>query len=157
MSKDAWLFCGVGLVAGLIAGVAISDFAGHASANAGGSQMFNTLKFTELASSEQRAFEAYKRESAPVAIYALSESLDKMKEAEQYGESSLLTKQVLADDMILAHARLAKLYNQTGETNLAARHFAEALRCSKESGRSTWFTNRDALMQFVAKIDNGAK
>ena len=157
MSKQAWLFCGAGFVAGLVAGIAIADFAGHASEGAGATQMFSTLKFTELASSEERAFEAYKHQSPPIAIYALSESLDKMKEAEQYGEGPLLNKQILGDEMILAHARLAKLYTQTGETNLAARHFAEALRNAKESGRSSWFTNRDTLMQFVAKIDSVAK
>ena len=157
MTKPAWLFCGTGFVAGLAAGIAVGVYAAHTGAGAGGSRMFDTLKFMELAASDERAIAAYKHGSPPVAIYALSESLDRMKEAEQFGDTQLFSKRVIADEMMLAHARLANVYAQTGETNLATQHIEAALRCSKEAGRASWFTNRDALLDYVAKLDRSAK
>ena len=155
MNNKVWLLCG--FAAGLVAGTVIAVLAWQAGKGAGAAQMLVTVKFTELASSDEQAFEAYKHESPPVAIYALSQSLKKIKEAQQFEANPLFAKPFLSDEMMLAHARLAKLYAQTGETNLAAQHITEALQCAKESGHASWFTNSDALMRFVAKIDHGAK
>jgi hypothetical protein len=156
MTKEAWFFCGGGVIAGLVAGMAIGDIAAQTGAGRGAANMFQTLKFTELGDSENRAYQAYQHESIPVAIYALSVSLDKMKEAAQIGETRLLSKEILATDLMLTHARLAKLYEQTGQSDVAAQHLNEALNYAK-AGRQTWITNRDSLMNFVAKLDKVAR
>ena len=99
---------------------------------------------------------AYQHDSVPVAIYALTEVLDKQKVAEQFGETPLLSKQMISIDLMLTHARLAKLYAEAGQTNLSAQHIDEALRYAKVD-RNLEITNQDELMDFVAKIDKGAR
>jgi len=152
MSKKAWLSCGGCLIAGL----AIGYFGAMAKY---GSTVANTLaclEMVDLGDSGNRAFQAYQHESIPVAIYSLSEYLDKLKAAEQAGATPFVSSQILSIDMMLTHARLAKLYGQTGQTNLSEQHFSEALDCAKADSKLT-ITNRDGLMDFVAKIDKGAK
>jgi hypothetical protein len=111
---------------------------------------------TDIGESQRRAFQTYQHASAPVAIYALTESLDKLKDVEQTGGTKYLGKRALSIDMMLTHARLAKLYAMTGQTNLSAQNLAEALSYAKTDSNLT-ITNRDSLMDFVAKFDKGAK
>jgi hypothetical protein len=152
MTKKSWLCCGGCLVVGL----AVGYFYAQASAGRVVANTFASLEMVDLGDSGNRAFQAYQHETIPVAIYSLSEYLDKLKAAEQAGETPFVSSQILSIDMMLTHARLAKLYEQTGQTNLSEQHFSEALGCAKADGKLT-IKNRDALLDFVAKIDKGAK
>jgi hypothetical protein len=152
MNKKSWIYC----CGCLIIGLAVGYLYAQASAGHGVANTFALLKFTDLAETEDRAFQAYQHESSPVGIYALSEALDMEKAAEKAGATRFVSSQMLSIDMMLTHARLAKLYEQTGQTNLSERHFSEALDCAKADSKLT-MTNRDTLMDFVAKIDKGAK
>jgi len=111
---------------------------------------------TDLGEFSGRAQKAYQHESLPVAIYALTELLDKQMAAEQIGETAFMSKQVISIDLMLTHARLAKLYAEAGQTNSCEQHFIEALNCAKADSKLA-ITNRETLMDFLAKIDKGAK
>jgi hypothetical protein len=152
MSKHSWLYCIGCLVLGLVVGY----FYARASAGRVAANTFATLEFTELGESSERAMKAYQHDSVPVAIYALTEVLDRQKAAEQTGETPLFSKQILSIDLMLTHARLAKLYAEAGQTNLSAQHFDEALRYAKLDSNLE-ITNQDELMGFLAKIDKGAR
>lgn len=152
MSKHSLLYCIGCLVLGLVVGY----FYARASAGRVVANTFATLEFTDLGESSEHAMKAYQHDSVPVAIYALTEVLDKLKAAEQLGETPLLSKQIISIDLMLTHARLAKLYAEAGQTNLSARHIDEALRYAKVDSNLE-ITNQDELMDFVAKIDKGAR
>ena len=152
MSKKAWFCCGGFLIAGLAIGyVAAQVRDGGIIANT-----LACLEMTNLGESSERAQKAYQHESLPVAIYALTELLDKQKAAEQIGETAFMSKQIISIDLMLTHARLAKLYTEAGQTNLSEQHFTEALNYAKADSKLT-ITNRETLMDFVAKIDKGTK
>jgi len=55
--------------------------------------------------------------------------------------------------MTLTHARLAKLYAETGQTNLSEQHINEALNWAKEGHIFQWITNKSTLMELVPKFD----
>jgi hypothetical protein len=105
----------------------------------------------DIVQSEEGAMQAYKHDSVPVAIYALTELLNKQKAVEQNGGTALLGKRIASMDLMFTHARLAKLYAEAGQTNLSEQHISEALQCDRD------FTNRDELMDFISKVDKGAK
>jgi hypothetical protein len=71
------------------------------------------------------------------------------------GNTNFLDKKIMAIDMMLTHARLAKLYAETGQTNLSEQHIAEALNYAKDGIRL--ITNEVVLMDFVAKLDKVVK
>jgi hypothetical protein len=153
MNKKAWLFCIGSLIVGLVIGCfAELIWAGGTIANT-----IACLEMTSVGEMENRAFQAYLHESAPVAIYALTQALNKEKEAEQLGGTPFMSKQIISVDLLLTHARLAKLYAQTGQTNLSSQHFEEALNYAKTEGKLQTITNQAALLDFVAKIDKGVK
>lgn len=152
MSRNSWLYCIGYLVLGLIVGYFYAQArAGRAAANA-----YAAFEITDLGESAEHAQKAYEHDSVPVAIYAMTELLDKQKAAEQIGETAFESRQMISIDLMLTHARLAKLYGEVGQTNLSRQHIAEALRYAK-SDSNLAITNRDSLMVFVAKIDEGAK
>ncbi|MEI8291026.1 MAG: hypothetical protein WCH99_16295 [Verrucomicrobiota bacterium] len=151
MSKNASLYCLLGLVLGL----GIGYFYAQARAGRAATNAYATFKMTELGEASERAQQAYKHEIIPVAIYAMSELADKLKAAEQTG-TQYMSRQMLSFDLMLAHARLGKLYGQAGQTNLNAEHVAEALRYAK-TGSNPAITNSAMLMDLVARIDKGAR
>ena len=115
-------------------------------------------ELTKIGEEERQSYEAYKHESKPVAIYALSQLLNTLRKAEEISENAFfLPKREISVDMMLAHARLAKLYAETGETNQSAQHVAEALSCAAKSGTCQTITNQAALAEFVAKIDQKSR
>ena len=66
-------------------------------------------------------------------------------------------KPMLRSDMMLTHARLAKLYAETGQTNLSAQHVAQALACAKVAGHWSLVTNWTTLEELVGEIDRRAR
>ena len=128
MSKKAWIICGGCLVAGLVIGY----FAAMARY---GSTIANTLailQLTEMGQASDRAYQAYQHESSPVAIYALTEALDRLKTAEDFGATPIYTEQMMAFDGSTLHGRLARLYLTAGQTNLCEQQVADALKCVQD-------------------------
>jgi hypothetical protein len=108
-----------------------------------------------LADVSDRALDAYQHQSKPVAIYALLEELSVLKKAEDHGGTPWIEKWEILADMVLVNGRLAKLYDETGQTNDSARCVEEALGSAKESGAfaQAAITNRAGLMHYVATED----
>lgn len=157
MSKNAAiLFLSLGcLLSGLLVGVTGTYLVLMPHYTKKGAQVFFTAEAYKLGEAANRSFQAYKHESKPVAIYALSEYLLAMKKAQEIPENvRLVDDRGLYLDMMLTHARLARLYAQTGQTNLSAEHFSEALGCAKQGTPSV--TNQASLEQFVDRIDRSA-
>jgi hypothetical protein len=149
MFKRSFFYCIVSLVLGLLAGYFYAeDRANRAAANA-----YAALQILDLGQSSEHAWKAYQHESKPVAIYALTELLDKQQAV---GETSFFSRQEISVDLILTHARLAKLYDDVGQTNLSALHITEALRYASANSNLA-ISNQDSLVDFVAKIDKGSK
>jgi hypothetical protein len=151
MNRKSWFYCGVCLVAGL----AVGYFCAQARDGRAAANMFAILKFMDLGESSERAMHAYQHEGGPVGIYALTEYLDKQTAYDQMGNTNIFNKKMMAIDMMLTHARLAKLYTESGQTNLSEQHIAEALNYAQDGMRL--ITNEVVLMDFVAKLDKVAK
>jgi hypothetical protein len=147
MRKYSWLYCTGCFVLGLAVGyICAQARAGRAVANSIG-----FFQLMDIAQSEEGAMQAYKHDSVPVAIYAMTELLNKQKAVEQNGGTAFLGKRIASMDLMFTHARLAKLYAEAGQTNLSEQHISEALHYDRD------FTNRDELMDFISKVDKGAK
>lgn len=153
MSKKAWFVCGVCLITGLVIGyfVALAQ-AGKTIANT-----LACLQLTETGLASDRAFQAYLHESSPVAVYAFNEALDRLKTAEEFGPTSIYTKQMMALDGLMLHGRLAKLYFTVGQTNLCEQHVVDALKCAQDIPACRAVTNQAALMELIAKADTKIK
>lgn len=152
MNKKSYYYCIGCLVVGLAVGYIYAwNRDGRVLAIA-----FATLEIKDLGETAERAQKAYHHESIPVAVYAMTELLDKQKAAEQIGQTAFMSRQMISIDLMLTHARLAKLYAEVGQTNLSAKHIEQALSYAKIDSKLT-ITNRVGLMDFVAKIDKGAE
>jgi hypothetical protein len=113
------------------------------------------LKEIELTQSGDRAFEAYQRESRPVAIYALTQHLKTLEGIQDIGSESpaFLTRLHVYPDTAFTHARLAKLYEADGQTQLAGKHAAAALHHIAKVEKFSTVTNRSGLLDVVARFD----
>jgi hypothetical protein len=151
MNKKSFFYC----CGCLVVGLAVGYFYARVSAGSVVANTFALLNFTDLGETDERAFQAYQHDSAPVGIYALTEVLDKQTKAAQFGGKPFMNRRMISIDLMLTHARLAKLYDESGQTNLSEQHVVEALNCAKEW--SPFITNKIILMDIVAKIDKGAK
>lgn len=128
----------------------------HARAGRTLAGAFAAFQIRDLSESAERAQKAYNQESVPVAIYAMTELLDRQQAAEKAGETAFLSRQIIATDLMLTHARLAKLYGAAAQPNMITQHITEALRYAKIDTNLA-ITNQDTLMSFLARIDKGAK
>jgi hypothetical protein len=154
MSKKAY-FVSIGcFILGLVLGiVGTSIVIGKIAAEA-----IVLMKAGELAASGEQADNAYQHESRAVAIYASSQYLITLKEDEELvadmpeHSKAPINKLDVRFGMIMAHGRLAQLYDEAGQTNLGAQHLAEALKYAKESGKFPAVTNQTMLAKFITKI-----
>jgi hypothetical protein len=153
MSKKAW-FCSIG---SLIVGLVIGYFAAQARDGSVIANYMAILQLTEMGNVSDRAFQAYQHESSPVAIYAFTEALERLKDAEDFGATPYYPKQMMAFDGLMLHARLAKLYLTAGQTNLCQQQVADALKCVQDIPACQAVTNQAALMELVAKADRKIK
>jgi len=149
MNKRAWFNC----IGCLIAGFAIGYFYDEAVTGKHIADYYGSINLLFLGESANHASHAYQHESSPVAIYALTEFLDMQTKLAHTETNNLSNKKMFSDDMTLTHARLAKLYAETGQTNLSEQHIDEALNWAKEGHIFQWITNKSTLMELVAKFD----
>jgi len=160
MSKRAY-FVSIGcFVVGLLLGVGGTYFFGMAYWGKQTADGLVMIKQAELAESGEKAFDAYQHESQPIAIYALSRYLASLKEMEdQIGSENpvLLTKMDVHFDMMLTHARLAKVYAAMGQPELSRQQLADALQCASQEHKLQTITNQAVLAEILARVDKGAK
>ncbi len=149
MSKKAWIVCGGCLIAGLVIGYLVATERDGSTV----ATMLAIQQLTETSQASDRAFQAYQHESACVAIYALTEALDRLKAAEDFGATPIYSKQMMSFDGLLLHGRLARLYLTTGQTNLCEQHVTDALKCAQDIPACRAITNQAALMELIAKAD----
>src|SRR5476649_2784422 len=99
MSKKAWLNCIGCLIVGLVIGYfyAPAVFGKHIA------DYYASINLMVLGESENRAYRAYQQESSPVAIYALTEILDRQTEFEQISNNSFSNKRMISIDLMLTH------------------------------------------------------
>lgn len=146
----------MGLIVGFVLGVggtyvAITQYAATRAAGT----LF-VVEQMKLGEASERAHQAYRHESKPVAIYALSEYANMLKKTHEMPENPrLMTRRMLAFDLTLAHARLAKLYAETGETQLSAQHVTEALAYAQKSS-AAGITNQTGLAELIDRLDQKA-
>jgi hypothetical protein len=149
MSKKAWIVCGGSLIAGLVIGYLVAmERDGSTIAT-----MLAIQQLTETGQASDRAFQAYQHESSPVAIYALTEALDRLKTAEDFGATPIYPKPMMAFDGLMLHGRLARLYLTTGQTSSCEQQVADALKCAQDIPACRAITNQAALMKLIAKAD----
>jgi len=139
-----FLVCFISLLVGLVIGYFVEMI--HA-----GYQLASTLsllKECELAESGDHAFKAYQHESKPVAIYALSQDLATLQDAQQLVDDPTSSFRLeVARRMMFVHARLAKLDYGTNQVS-------DALQCAQAAGsRFSSITNETTLSDLVAKFD----
>jgi hypothetical protein len=151
MSKKAYFVAFGCFIIGLLLGIAgATAYLGKSVADG----LF-LMKDLEVAQSGIRAFEAYQQESRPVAIYALKQHLETLTDAEDLGGENpvFMTELQIAREIAFTHARLAKLHEQSGDTDLASMHVSEALRKIARTERFKSITDWDSLRDLVAKFD----
>ena len=96
----------------------------------------------------RKAFIAYQTESKPVAIFALSEYLANAERLRGKSRSFVAT----TDSpfwMLQAHALLARLYAESGESKLSAQHLEMALGFARATGTYPLMTNQASLWDFI--------
>lgn len=155
MSKKTY-FISIGcLIVGLMLGIGGTYFFttvywGKATANG----LF-LIKELEIHDSGTRAFEAYQHESRPVAIYALNQHLTALQKAQEIGSESrvFMTRLEILRCMMFTHARLAKLYAESGETNLSVKHVTEAFKFASETSTFQAVTNQSQLTEILGVFD----
>lgn len=103
-----------------------------------GAEALFLTKAGELAEASEQADDAYQHGSGPVAIYALTQYLSKLEQAEELGPTPFTDKLDISFGMIMVHGRLAQ-------------EVTEALKYAKDSGRFLWVTNQTAPAKFVAR------
>jgi hypothetical protein len=153
MSKRTYFITAGSFLGGLLLGIGLTYFFSTAHC---GKQIEDTLaliKDIETVGTGHRAFEAYKHNSPPVAIYALNLYLDSLKKAEEMG-GGLLTGGDLSFTVMLAHARLAKVYAESGQFDLSTQHVAIALARATQDRKFRAITNAASLAEIVARLDH---
>ena len=147
MSKKAYFISAGCFILGLVLGI------GGSMAYLGkvGAEALLLTKAGEIAEAGQQADETYQHDSEPVAVYALSQYLAKLKDAEELGPTPFTDKQDISFGMVMTHGRLAQLYDASGQTNLSAQEASEALKYARDSGKFLWVTNQAMLSKFVAR------
>jgi hypothetical protein len=115
-------------------------------------------QFRKVAEASERAGAACRHGSKPVAIYAQSQLLIELNRA---GESpryvSFLPEGAILFDMMLAHARLAKLYGEMHQSELSTQQVAQALECANRARNCSTITNWTDLAELVERIDHNAR
>jgi hypothetical protein len=144
MNKKSWLIC----IGGLFIGLVLGYFIGILHAGSIMASGLTLLKETELGHSGDVAFQAYQHESRPIAIYALSQDLATLQDAQQLVDDPASSFRLeVARRMMFVHARLAKLGYGTNQ-------ISEALQCAQAAGpKFSSITNESELSGMVAKFD----
>lgn len=158
MSRKAYFVAVGSFIVGLLLGVGGAFFCGGVYSGKKIAEGLALFKEMEIAEFGQRAFAAYQHESPPVAIYALSQYLDKLKKMEELaGEKAVFTtKSGINFDTMLTHARLAKVYAAAGQSDRSSQHIFEALRRAGRDQRLGSISNEAMLMEVLDRIDKGA-
>ncbi len=142
----------VGLV-GLFVGMVIGYFGEMVYAAAQFTRTFAFERETELNESGARAFKAYQRESAPVAVYALTQDVATLRMEEEPNAAATQFQMEVERRLTLDHTRLAKLLAVNGATTESANQVALALKCAQKSGRFATITTEAQLTDLVADCD----
>jgi hypothetical protein len=131
-SNKSWIPYVGCVIAGLVAGYLCGATYSH-------SLMAKTIAYqdVQLVASGLRAYDAYRHEPAPIAIYALTQYIATLDDAEDLDgvTSTVTSRPEIERRLMLAHARLARLLETNGDTKASAIHVNEALRCARESGK----------------------
>ena len=115
------------------------------------------MEVLRVGEASKRAQRAYRHETKPAGINALSDLLMELQKAETMpGYTNLIPNDALVMDIVLTHFRLAKLYAAEGQTNPSMRHIFEALTCSQGLSDRYGLTNQTRWLEFVDRIDRTA-
>lgn len=156
MSKKTFLVGFGCCVLGLAFGIGGTYVAMRLHSTKHAAKTLSAVEQMKLGEESERAHHAYRHESKPVAIYALSQYVKQLKQVEEMPDNPhLMTGRMLAFDLTLAHARLARLYAETGETNLSAQHLTHALAYAQKSP-AAGITNQTGLAELIDKLDRQA-
>jgi hypothetical protein len=118
-----------------------------------GMKMAKTIVFfkeLELVKSASLAMEGYNSGNTSIAIWALQQHL---KSLDEYSEYELPYKTGMGMDSILTHARLAKLYKDSGQTNEKDTQVKNALAIAKISANAAFnsLTNEQLIFELIDK------
>ena len=158
MSKKTW-FISIGC---LLLGMILGGIVAMVLIGVGAARVLASTYDMQIVESGSRAFKAYQHEDRPVAIYALTDYLTSLQEAESNGihDQIFLPDTELQRCLMLTHARLAKLLVDSGHADASAAHVTEALKYAQETGkdgraiaRFASITNATQLFDFVSKFD----
>lgn len=105
-----------------------------------------------------RSYNAYLNEPPVVGIWALEGMVEEFNKL--LGDASdnqlFYDRQTLYKDLFIAHARLVKLHNKTGN-NKAMFHKEQAMHYAQLGYPSEKLNNIDNIINFVEKIDTAQK
>jgi hypothetical protein len=157
MNKKTWFIC----IGCLIGGLVVGAFCGVLYTTKQFAETLALLKETELSESGERAFQAYQNETNSVAIYALTQDINTLQDAKELGNNPFFaTPTEIQRRLMVNHARLAKLFAESGQTNASMAHIAEALKYAQETSadpntvaRFSFITNETQLFETLAKFD----
>ena len=146
----------------LLLGLILGGIVAMAFIGVGAARVLASAHDMLIVESGSRAFKAYQHEDRPVAIYALTDYLTSLQEAESSGthDQIFLPDTELQRCLMFTHARLARLLADSGGADASAAHITEALRYAQETGkdtrtiaRFTSITNATQLFDVVSKFD----
>ncbi len=105
--------------------------------------------FANLELGSQQATDAYFNEAPAVAVWALKHSIQQHEQAGQHGAHDILETDMPLF-LSISHARIAKLYSQTGDQVGFRKHIEIALSHAKAKNSDTSQTD---LLESIAKFD----
>ena len=110
------------------------------------------MQLGEVANERDRCQQAYRKEEAAVAIWALNHYVDLLQSLEgRPGKPSQRSLDVRFE-LLLAHARLAKLYRDRHHMEASDEHAVKALSYVDDRFKDR-IVNREELFRFLGRID----
>lgn len=125
-------------------------------ASMSGNSLQKTWEVSEMkyrADIGNRVWQAYKEESPNIAIWALKNFIDILnKELEKTNEHS----KSVQTDLVLAHVRLAIMYQKVSDNKSYYDNISKALALSENIFPDKQYTD-ESLLAFVKRIDESSK
>jgi len=144
MKKQLLIGLIIFIIGSFTGGIIISSLSGNAI-----QQVWQAFEIQYRADTGNRVWQAYKEESPEIAIWALKNYIDilnkQVEEKDGYSSS-------LQTDLILAHVRLAIIYQQINDIENYDNNLAKGLTISKSTFTNKKY-NKESLLDYIKQLD----
>ena len=107
----------------------------------------------------ERAYGAYRHEDPTIGIWAIEGTIKEYNEilSKQENFGFVYDDRSVPTDLMLFHARLAKLYAKINDTEKNQYHLEQSMHYAKQAYPDGKIKNLDKVMEIIDRIDSTAK